>query len=425
VTGPKPTFVAFICVSSCSVFTMEFDVVIIGASTSGLHAAQKLASAGRRVAVFDRQKELKPARRTLIVTPALRKLLGRLPTEILLHRTGTIVVNSLRCTTSVKLKDPDWIVERAALTRWLLSKAQAAGVQLFLGYRFVGFEENGGDARCLSTVGVRFRNSRNEKIAWARKAIVGADGITSDVAQVAGIPLPSSVPIVQAEVALPPNWDPNVTQVWFDAADSRFFYWLIPESTERGVVGLIGDNGTQTHLRLRAFLNRNNLKVEAFQGAKVALHHPLLKPWGKVKNIPLLMVGDAAGQVKSSTVGGLVTGIQAAEAASRAIIKGTAYRAELRPLKRELDLHWLIRLLVDRLDSRGYDLLVRAVSSRLEQFLSCHNRDNMAPNFWQIPFVEPRLLQVAFRCLRGSPTPVQIQSNSAQPAFTQVTNPES
>ena len=395
---------------------MEFDVIIIGASSSGLHAAQRLASAGKKVAVFDRQRELKPARRTLIVTPEIGKLLGELPADVLLHRTGTMVLTSPRCTTSVELRDPDWIVERSALTRWLFARAQKEGANIFLGYRFQSFEEAGRGACNASTVGIHFQNSGHAKIAWAREAIVGADGINSDVAQAAGIPCPTSVPIVQAEVALPLNWDTNVTQVWFDVEDTRFFYWLIPESADRGVVGLIGDEGTQTQQRMKAFLNRHKLEALAYQGAKVALHHPRLKPWGKVGTIPILLVGDAAGQVKVSTVGGLVTGIQAADAAARSIVSGTSYKVELGFLKRELDLHWFIRLLLDRLDNRSYDFLVGSLSRRLRQFLSRHNRDSMAPVFWQLPFVEPRLLQLAFQCVRGKTVSPQVtKTTSAGP----------
>lgn len=113
------------------------------------------------------------------------------------------------------------------------------------------------------------------------------------------------------------------------------------------------------------------------------------------------MVRDAAGQVKVTTVGGTVTGIQGAEAAANSILNGTSYKAELRPVKRELDLHWFIRILLERLDNSGYDVLVGVVSSRLGDFLARHNRDSMTPVFWRLPFVEPRLLQVAFKCLRG------------------------
>ncbi len=398
---------------------MQFDVVIIGASTSGLHAAQKLASAGKKVAVFDRQKELKPARRTLIVTPEIRKVLKGLPPEAILNQTGTMVLVSPQLSAQVSLQDPDVIVERAAITRWLLSRTQSAGGEIFLGYRFDGFvESNHG-------IQVRFENPHAEKTVVANEAIIGADGMTSDVAQAAGIPRPSSVPILQAEVTLPPGWNPDVTQVWFDADDTRFFYWLIPESAERGVVGLVGDDGTRTQHLLETFLNRHHFEPETYQGAKVAMHHPRFKPWGRVGNTPVYLVGDAAGQVKTTTVGGTITGFQGAEAAVASILDGQSYRAALRSVKRELDLHWLIRLLLDRLDNRGYDLLVGAVKSRLAGFLAHHNRDSMAAVVWRLPFVEPTLIHVVLRCLVGKSKRVWGKPTPDEPATTSVTQPES
>ena len=80
------------------------------------------------------------------------------------------------------------------------------------------------------------------------------------------------------------------------------------------------------------------------------------------------MVGDAAGQVKVTTVGGTVTGIEGANAAARAILKRTSYRHELSSLKRELDLHWFIRVMLDRLDNRGILCFSRFPVKLVEEF---------------------------------------------------------
>ena len=392
---------------------MHFEVVIIGASTAGLHAAAQLASAGKRVAVFDRKKELSPARRTLIVTSQMHRVLP-IPPSAVLHETGTLRVAVSGAATAVRLQEPDLVIERSEITRWLLARAEAEGVQVFLGSRFTGLEVS--DVQ----VEVLFRSGSDKKRVTATEAIIGADGIKSNVGRAAAICQPPSVPIVQAEVTLPSGWDPDVTQVWFDADDTNFFYWLIPESSVRGVVGLVGSDGTQTQRLLARFLGHHRLKAEAYQGAKVALHHPRLRPWGRIGELPILMVGDAAGQVKVTTVGGTVTGIEGANAAARAILKRTSYRHELSSLKRELDLHWFIRVMLDRLDNRGYCVLVDSLSSRLRDFLGRHNRDSMAPVSWRLPFVQPRLCQVAVRCLWGRSRASLRNSGPVKSLFTEV-----
>ena len=397
---------------------MKFDVVIVGASSAGLQAARKLAAGGKKVAVLERQKVFKPARRTLIVTPELQTVLTDLPPEAILYRTGTMKICSPGLSAQVQLQNPDLIVERASLNTWLLGQAESAGAQVFLGHRFVRLEAD------KSGAVVHLHNHRPTTVI-ATEAIIGADGMNSRVARSAGMPCPPSVPLVQAEVTLPSGWDPDVTQVWFDVDATRFFYWLIPESSGRAVAGLIGEEGALTRELLADFLDQQNLRAENYQGARVAMHHPRFKPWGAIDQIPILLVGDAAGHVKVTTVGGTVTGLQGASAAAASILNGTSYRFEARAIKRELDVHWLLRVLLERLDNGGYDCLVGTLSSRLKLFLARHNRDLMARGFWRLPWVQPKLIKIGLRCLRGRPDLHLRKLRPSKPTLSKIPNPES
>ena len=183
----------------------------------------------------------------------------------------------------------------------------------------------------------------------------------------------------------------------------------------------MGDDGTQTQRLLDTFLNHRNFEPETYQGTKGAIHHPRFKPWGRIGNTPVYLVGDAAGQVKTTTAGGTITGFQGAEATVASILDSQSNRAAVRSVKRELDFHWLICLFLDRLDNRGYDLLVGAVKSRLAGFLARHNRDSMARVFWRMPFVEPQLLWVALRCLRGKSGRARVSPRQTSPVVSKVT----
>lgn len=373
----------------------DLDVAVIGASSSGLYAAEQLARAGWRVSVFEQSPSLTPARRTLIVTPQLQHVLGYVPEAAVLHRIQVLALDAPGVSTNVMLQDPDLIVERCRLVHLLADRAQEAGATLCHGHRLQGLEPRPGG------VAIHLRTADDKMATVVARAIIGADGPFSDVAVAAGLSRPPAVPILQAEVQLPSGWDPTVTRVWFDADETRFFYWLIPESIERGVAGLVGDERSETRALLQGFLDRHGLRPLAYQGAQVALHYPRLRPWGRVGSAAVLLVGDAAGQVKNTTVGGTVTGLYGAAAAARALLRGTPYTRELRPLKRELDLHWLIRLLLDRLNNSGYDHLVHSVTPIVRQFLSRHNRDQMAGVFWKLLLHQPRLLALGLRLLLG------------------------
>jgi flavin-dependent dehydrogenase len=374
---------------------MKFDQVIVGASTSGLFAAKLLAEAGQRVAVFDFQSTPNPARRTYIITPLLIPILAHMSEEALLHKIDRIMVKTSRAEVEINLKDPDLIIERNLLTRSLALMAEQSGAELFWGIKFLGFEIE----RDLTFL--TFLDNNERKIQVRAKTVIGADGVFSQVGIAAGIQPPQVVPIIQAEIELPRNWDPSLTKVWFDVQTTPYFYWLIPENERIGVVGLVGQSKGHNRKLLEKFLIQHNLQVNLYQGGMVALYHPGLRPWTKVGNVPVFLVGDAAGQVKVTTVGGTVTGLIGAKAAVNSILTGSSYKNNLKSLKRELDLHWYIRTLLQRLDNEGYDQLVNSITLPVQSFLSSRNRDQMAGAFWKLLMIEPRLLLVGLRCLLG------------------------
>ncbi len=367
---------------------MDWDCVVVGASSAGLFAALELAQAGKRVALFEQAQALHPARRTLIVTPSLRRILPALRAPVLLHTIRDLVLASARGETVVTLNDPDLIIERGALIQTLAEQARACGVSLQLNRRFHSITP------CTDGAELKFHDAaRNEHIVTTR-AVIGADGVFSDVARAVGLKHPPSVPILQAEIELPPSWDSAVTQVWFDTDETRFFYWLIPESPTRAVVGLVGDERAQMRHILRRFLEREGFKPLAYQGARIALYHPRIKTEIAYGGARVVLVGDAAGQVKVTTVGGTVSGLWGARAAARALISERAYALELRPLTRELELHWYLRAVLDRFDNRAYNELIQVVNPRVREFLSAHNRDELAGVAWQLLFLQPRFLKL-------------------------------
>ena len=109
---------------------MYVDIAIIGASSAGLFAAERLAKAGRNVVVFERQKTLNHARRTYIITPQLRHVIGEVPPSATLHKTPLLELCSPTGTARVLLQDPDLIVERHELITRLAERAERAAPRL-------------------------------------------------------------------------------------------------------------------------------------------------------------------------------------------------------------------------------------------------------------------------------------------------------
>ena len=366
---------------------MHFDVVIIGASSAGLFAAEQLAREGIRVGVFERQETLDPARRTYILTPHIEKVMDGAPEELVLHRVTTMAVETINASVEIPLRQPDLVMERNQIIRYMAEQAREAGVALFMGHQFAG----------VTGEELHFR-TKEEFLSVGADAVIGADGASSAVAAFAGIEQPSTVPLAQAEIELG-DCDPAVTKVWFDVDETRFFFWLIPESETRGVVGLIGEEGADVRALLDRFMQRHGFEPEAYQVGEAALHRPGLRPWGCVGKLPVYLVGDAAGQVKVTTVGGTVTGFWGARAVVDAILNDKPYSQALRSLKRELDMHWTIRLFLERLSNQGYDRMVELINPAVVHFLAKRNRDEMAGAFWKLLLLQPRFALFAARLL--------------------------
>jgi len=375
-------------------------VAVIGASTSGLFAAYLLAQSGIPVAVYDQNETLALPSRTLIVTGQLNQVLGFVPTEAIVNRVQHIELFSRHASARVSLRQPDLIVERAQLIHLLAARARQAGAAIELGYKFLGLERDGDGLL------VRLQNRSRDQVEHVRaRFLIGGDGVGSDVAQAAQMPGRGSVAILQARVVLPPAAAAETVQVWFVRQDTPFFYWLIPEAHRMAAVGLIAKDQGEASEKLRRFLNEHQLEAMEYQAAQVATHQPGSRPGKRIGGAHVLLVGDAAGQVKMTTVGGVVTGLRGAKAAARAIIQGTAYGQELRALHRELTLHWLIGSVLHHLASADYDRLLELLNTRAQGILETYSRDEMTQALWGLLLAQPRWLLLGARSFLRSHRP--------------------
>jgi flavin-dependent dehydrogenase len=382
---------------------LDFEVIIIGASAAGLYTAELLAKKGVDVALFEREGVVDPQRRIYIITSGLERVMDEIPYGNVKHQVSAYAVETKNEQVTIPLAESDLILERNEIRQTLAKRACQAGADLHLGFTFEGFREIAGRMHVI------FTGEKGGETVVTAGTVVGADGVHSAVAHAAGILRPTAVPLLQAEIHLPAGWPRGLTKVWFDVVNTRYFYWLIPESESRGVVGLIGEPGQDVQALLKRFLEKSSFRSLGMQSGPTAMHHPQLKPWGRVGNMDVLLVGDAAGQVKVTTVGGTVSGLWGARAAVEAITTGIDYPKALKPLKRELDLHWWIRRLLERLDNEGYDRLVANISPKVIRFLGRYDRDGMRGHFWKLPILQPRFiplgLQILFQKPRHTPLP--------------------
>jgi flavin-dependent dehydrogenase len=273
----------------------------------------------------------------------------------------------------------------------LARSAQQAGARLSFDTRFLGLSADGRGLR----VQVASAGQREELHA---ESVVGADGASSRVARTAGWPPIETVPLVQAIVRLPKDHPPDTTRVWFVPDDTPYFYWLIPESPERGALGIIGEDGSDTKKCLTRFLEKKQMEPLDWQGARIPVYRGWVPVRRRVGNGDVYLVGDAAAQVKVSTVGGIVTGLRGALGVGQSILRKGGGR-ELTALRRELGTHWLIRRALHHFQQKDYSLLVDLLDASTRESLGEINRDESTRLLWNVVRRQPRLVLLGLRGL--------------------------
>jgi digeranylgeranylglycerophospholipid reductase len=385
-------------------------ISVVGASAAGLFAALLFARAGRQVCLFERAERLDPALRTLIVTERIRKLLGPSFEKCAVNEIHGIELFTDGRAAAIQFDSPDQVIERSRLIRALADEAQSHGAQLEFGRRFVTLQGTSAGIEMTFAATSSRSSAGYQRVSCG--AVVGADGARSSVALSAGWPKLPTVPLVQAVVKLPMGMPSDTVRVWFIPDDTPYFYWLIPESSQRGVLGLIGVEGQRTRRCLEQFMEKRHFKALAFQGARIPVYQHWVPIERTIAQGRVYLVGDAAAQVKVTTLGGVVTGFRGALAVAERILNG-GFSPELRALRRELDLHWLIRRSIHGFRQADYSCLVDWMNEGMRRSLSRLNRDEAARLLWHVCRSQPRLLWLGLRGLlaRSSDVPTPHDSS--------------
>ncbi len=343
--------------------------------------------------VFEQSEQLDAAERTLIVTRRMNDLLGAAGKSSIVNEVRRFELFTDGRAATIDLAQPDLIIERAKLIRSLAEHAQEAGAEIHLGRSFRSLTPQ------PQKISLELQHTgENTSEEFAAETVVASDGALSAVAQAAGWPRPVTVPLVQAIVPLPKDMSPDTVRVWFVPKDTPYFYWLIPESSERGALGIIGESGSEVRKDLDAFLVKRKLEPLAFQGARIPVYKrwvPVEKKFGGAR---VFVVGDAAAQVKVSTVGGIVTGLRGAAGVAEAILNPGSER-ELRRLRRELDMHLLIRRALHDFQQDDYSSLVDSLNPPAKRSLSQFSRDEALKVLWRVCLSQPRLILMGLRGL--------------------------
>ena len=283
------------------------DVIVVGAGPAGNNTALGLVKQGHSVTVIDWRHNIGDKPCTGIIG---QECISRFPIDpSLIYRSASKaqVVSPDLLNIQLEAKTPQAsIIDRVAYVASFAQRAQEAGAKYRLGQRVkeIVLDEQGVSVR------TRDRTYRSRAVVLASgfgSPLVRQLGLGSVPDHVSGIQaLVSTVNIEGVEVYLGQNVAPG------------FFSWIVPTSPGRALVGLLTRRKAPAHLgRFLRQLKLNHRIGEVLKESEC--WGVPLRPLKQTFRDRVLVVGDAAGQVKPTTGGGIYYSLRASEIAVEAL----------------------------------------------------------------------------------------------------------
>ena len=379
-------------------FNMKKSVCIVGGSAAGFYTAQFLAKKGYQVSLFEAEKEINPAARTLIVTSHLRSLCKTLPELSIVNKINRFELVNQGISETVELRTPDLIIDRKPMIQQLAEAARESGVAVHCGHRF---EQLRPQHKCAV-----FKKVQKGTVTIVEKPadiLIGADGTNSRVAACGGWPQQPVVSLLQTVVLLPDDIDPGTSRVWFMPERTPYFFWLIPHSATHGVVGITAEDEKHGRLLLNRFLDEQRMIPGEFQIAWTPKYERWIPVQKNIDKMQLYLVGDAAGHVKVTTVGGVVNGILGARGVAESIVNN-GKSSSLKILRWELECHRLIRSMLNTFSHNEYQTILSFLTPKTKSALGKYSRDQTHRLLLSLLVNQPHMVAMVIkRLVRFSP----------------------
>lgn len=282
----------------------KYDVAVIGAGPVGSYTAYQLADRGLKTCLIDKKKEIG-------VGAICAGVIGKEAFERYDLPSDTV----LRSIDSVSFFSPfgqrleyeqknhfAYVVDRDLFDRRLLNKAKKRGVEIFL------------DEKVRDISGAPyFYTIKGSRHTFKAKAIVISTGVEYGLHKKAGLTMPPQFLYgTQLEITVPHCPSKLEIHIGHDFAPGSFG-WLVPYRNGQAKIGLLLAQKGKRFLK-RLIEQRLGI-AHGFDEKKMQVKPIAFGAVKKSVNGNILSVGEAAGQVKTTTGGGIFYGLLCSEIA--------------------------------------------------------------------------------------------------------------
>lgn len=375
----------------------EKSVAIIGAGPAGNYTAYLLAKAGYKVTIYEEHLEPGlPIQCTGILTKDLKDHI-ELSDEYIVNRMQAVEVFSPD-KTMFTTKNDDIIVCRHKFDNYILKKALVAGAKIEKGVKFVSYNK---ETKKI-TVEEKKVQEEQEKISADHQKIIhersecydfliGADGPNSKVSRIMNEEILRVHPTPMyygTQATVKGNFKQNTYQVYLGSICPEFFLWVVPENAHHARIGLATKQTPSLYFKKAMdMLGYTELDITDRQGGLIPCYNPYLR----IQQDNMYLIGDAATIIKSTTGGGIIPHLEAAETLARCIIEGKDFNKELR--RKKIWLHLFVRKFLDQFSDEEYNELVSTLKeSSAAEVMEKYTRDNVVALLYNLILKNPKFI---------------------------------
>ena len=361
----------------------KYDICIVGASIAGNYLCYLLSNTNLNIVVIEEHEQVGfPLQCAGIVSQKLNELVN-LPEDIVLNRVKVAkIVSPEGMYVKLSGNEEPYIIDRTALDLLYYKRvSESDNIQIYLGEKFKSYRHIKEKDQKLLLIQTSNRTLKT-------KILVGCDGPLSSIAKSLHI---ENRNLNATQIRVSANFNEDEAVMYFNPLWKELFGWIVPEGNGIFRIGMACSHDLAKNFRF--FLKKNKIDIND----KIDQQGGLI-PYGIMNKIAfnnILLLGDSGCQVKATTGGGIINLLTAAHYAadcirtciktnnfSKKIIKKYYEKPCQLTIGKELKIHYLIRVILERLDNKGFKKLFEIIkSNEIENLINIYGDMDFPKSF--------------------------------------------